>query len=442
MKKSERREPDGERRERTPDTARTRIAPAVALEAQARLDSRPHSARRAHMNGKRSSRPLRLASGSLGLLLGLVALELALRLQLALSGPDLEQASRSAAPRLGGELRLIDLIRPSRNRRLVYELRPALWGRYAGAPVSINAEGLRDAELPRRKEPGELRIALLGDSCAFGQGVAAEQALSEQLEAFLQRRFGGGGRRFEVLNFGVPGYNTAMEAELLRSRVLDFEPDAIVLLYVGNDVDLPNFIRAESDAWTFGRSFLLDRLAAGLRRVRGEQAVRPAPASGLVGLERHRQYESREAADWVPQGYRWMVGWDAVLRALRQMAELARSKGLPRFILCHNAHVNAFVGRGLSALRQGSSELYRVARDFGWTIADPLALQVLYLEQTGQSQSVYWVQPRSDPHPSPLLHRLMALRVYQALAAEAVVPGPVWSDELPVAEQLGLFAAP
>jgi hypothetical protein len=41
----------------------------------------------------------------------------------------------------------------------------------------------------------------------------------------------------EVLNFGVPGYNLDQEIETLRSRVLRFDPDVVVLAFCLNDLE-------------------------------------------------------------------------------------------------------------------------------------------------------------------------------------------------------------
>ena len=42
---------------------------------------------------------------------------------------------------------------------------------------------------------------------------------------------------FEIINFGVSGYGTAQELQILRHRVWDYSPDMIILAFLtGNDV--------------------------------------------------------------------------------------------------------------------------------------------------------------------------------------------------------------
>ena len=93
--------------------------------------------------------------------------------------------------------------------------------------------GLRDRELDR-KQAGELRILLLGDSVTFGWGVPIEATFGRQLETLLASKQKG---RVRTVNSGVGGYNTVQEHAFLRSFVDTIEPEMVVLLYVRNDID-------------------------------------------------------------------------------------------------------------------------------------------------------------------------------------------------------------
>jgi len=103
--------------------------------------------------------------------------------------------------------------------------------------LSINRDSLRGPELSRRKPPGTIRIAVLGDSFVEAQQVAQDQTfcavMQRALGACLQPR----ARTVEVLNFGVDGYGTTQELITLRRRVWQFQPDAVVLAFFsGNDL--------------------------------------------------------------------------------------------------------------------------------------------------------------------------------------------------------------
>ncbi len=126
-------------------------------------------------------------------------------------------------------------VRRSSNPRLRFELRPDSMAR-AEVEYRVNAEGLRGPEVAVTKAEGARRVALLGDSIAFGYWVAEEDAVARQLEVLLAE-VQGDGPPVEVLNFGVPGYNLAQEVETLRSRVLAFEPDVVVVAFCLNDLE-------------------------------------------------------------------------------------------------------------------------------------------------------------------------------------------------------------
>jgi hypothetical protein len=124
-----------------------------------------------------------------------------------------------------------------------WALRPGAegwWRKEGNAQVRINSDGLRDEEHPVAKPAGELRIAVLGDSCVEALQVPAEKTFWSLLEKELARCpavAGDGGRRVEALNFGVSGYGTAQELLTLRHRVWKYDPDLVLLaFYSGNDV--------------------------------------------------------------------------------------------------------------------------------------------------------------------------------------------------------------
>lgn len=96
---------------------------------------------------------------------------------------------------------------------------------------AINSLGFRGPETTKAKPEGVLRIAAIGDSYTFGHGVGND----DTWPANLQRALANEGRRYEVLNFGIPAYDTEQEVRLLRDRVLAYEPDLVLLGWYLND---------------------------------------------------------------------------------------------------------------------------------------------------------------------------------------------------------------
>ncbi|MEW6074594.1 MAG: GDSL-type esterase/lipase family protein [Planctomycetota bacterium] len=107
------------------------------------------------------------------------------------------------------------------------------FGPEGGVRYRINSLGARDVEYAREKPPGAFRILLLGDSFAFGVGVRLEDSFAERAERLLNE--GSSGRRYELINFGTPGYDTVEEVRLLETRLLDLDPDLVLVCFFLND---------------------------------------------------------------------------------------------------------------------------------------------------------------------------------------------------------------
>lgn len=94
-------------------------------------------------------------------------------------------------------------------------------------PVSNNSLGMREAEIGD-KQPGDKRVAVLGDSFVWGVGAADGQRFTEIVEKLDPS--------YDVLNFGVSGYGTVQQS-LQLGQALALKPDAVVVaLCLGNDL--------------------------------------------------------------------------------------------------------------------------------------------------------------------------------------------------------------
>jgi lysophospholipase L1-like esterase len=113
-----------------------------------------------------------------------------------------------------------------------FSLRPGAEGWWHGEGVTyikINSDGLRDREHSKTKPPNTLRIAVLGDSFTEAFDVEMQEAWWAVMEQRLQGCEALGGKKVEVINFGVAGYSTARELMTLRHRVWEYSPDVVVL---------------------------------------------------------------------------------------------------------------------------------------------------------------------------------------------------------------------
>jgi lysophospholipase L1-like esterase len=156
----------------------------------------------------------------------------------------------------------------------------------AEAPVPINALGYRGPVPTEPRVAGRARIAVLGDSVAFGGPAAWPEILAASTGA-------------EVLNFGVPGYTAVQGARQWESDVASLRPDAVVVAYGWNDHwvakgGLPDAAREVPSPRAAALSLALSRLrlAQAARALLGsaDRGAAPAPPGAMrrVPLDDYR----------------------------------------------------------------------------------------------------------------------------------------------------------
>lgn len=106
--------------------------------------------------------------------------------------------------------------------------------RYAetGTPYHLRTA---DSRIPSRQE-GQRRVLAVGDSFTFGEGVPFDQSLPALTEARL-------GGHAQILNGGRSGADTAFERELADLFSPVVQPDALLVVFLVNDVGLTDALR-------------------------------------------------------------------------------------------------------------------------------------------------------------------------------------------------------
>ena len=99
--------------------------------------------------------------------------------------------------------------------------RPGAVAAMGNGRVTLNRLGYRGRELPPRREGGPTRVVVIGDSIAFGYGVADEQTFAHLLDT----RDNG----IAAANMGVQGFGPGQELLVLQREGLRADPDVVVL---------------------------------------------------------------------------------------------------------------------------------------------------------------------------------------------------------------------
>lgn len=98
----------------------------------------------------------------------------------------------------------------------------------------INAAGMRGPIVPLERQPGVLRIAVIGGTASFGYGVG----WSETYSASLVRCLGERGVRAEVLCAAVMDSTIRQGLERYRRRLRPYKPDVVIASYSGHSEHL------------------------------------------------------------------------------------------------------------------------------------------------------------------------------------------------------------
>ena len=167
--------------------------------------------------------PHKLLTAAVALLIGLSLVELLLRL----TGLDMALVAEVAPRMKHGH----GVHRAVADPRLLIRLTPGASADYrlpgrAPFSVRVNALGFRGAERSPGKPPGVFRIVCVGASNTYGAELSDHQTWPHQLEARLNR--GAAGRRFEVWNLGVSGYNSLQLVAVAEQALAAHSPDLII----------------------------------------------------------------------------------------------------------------------------------------------------------------------------------------------------------------------
>lgn len=265
--------------------------------------------------------------------------------------------------------------------------------------IRINSHGFRDPERPVARTPGAYRILGIGDSFAFGSRDP-DGIYLRVLEARLLAE----GRRVEVINTGVPGYNTLQEITHLRRFGLQFQPDLVLLgLFVTGDViENHGDVRLQVVAGEL-TSRPVDRLG---RLLMASRIWRLLVVRGVVHADDrgnvHRWFLDVERDRLRPCGRRPRPdirhGYEVTERALVELRDLLRARGIDLVVLLipDEVQVNPVVFEDTVAtfgLARGDFDLDQPNRLLGEALAragiasvDPLP----DLREAQRTGPVYW----------------------------------------------------
>ena len=111
----------------------------------------------------------------------------------------------------------------------------------AAIPSSYNSFGFRGEEFSAKKPDNTFRIFAIGGSTTFGVGVENEFTwpayLQSQLDSITTNQ------EIEIINAGIPAASIYQNSKLITEKIVNLEPDMLIIYEVGNDAEcmIPNY---------------------------------------------------------------------------------------------------------------------------------------------------------------------------------------------------------
>lgn len=292
----------------------------------------------------------------------------------------------------------------------VFEFKPNASGVFPGNvdskrtfPYRTNSHGLRDRDRPA-KAPGTTRVLVIGDSYTWGYAVAEEEAYPQAAERLFRER---GRPDIEVVNGGIPDYNSRQQRQLLERLLPIYRPDAVVLGYVVNDAE-PSTAMPTPPEETFRHSwswFLTELAETANRRLFRRKVF--SSAKDLVS--------GSYLEGFAPESHKWRDSKEA----LREMRDLSAAAGIPFTILMLPDFTVDFDER--YPFKTIHDAVISWGREMGVPAFD---LLTPFLGQDHQTLWVPW-----DGHPNAEAHRRLAALLVSTVLNDPRTAAPAATRE-------------
>ncbi len=282
-----------------------------------------------------------------------------------------------------------------------------------GHEVQNNSLGFREREFARGQSSDSYRIMVLGDSLTWGAGLSPSERYTNLLERSLSAATS---RSVEVLNFGIEGGPTTVEADIFEFYHEMVQPDLVVLGFCLNDP------QPKGQDYSRERDILLKNFSVIVNFIDGLAKI---GLSNTASRSRKAFFRLAELFGTVPT---WFVALDRVYEksssewinfqaALRRIKTLSDQLGLP-------APIFAILNQGestISASTYGNPsptlsiflrwyhQAEEAARELGYTtvnfedlLSSKLRNEILAINEV-------------DGHPSAAVNKIYAERLHEII---------------------------
>jgi hypothetical protein len=333
-----------------------------------------------------------------GLALGLIISEIVLAV---LNIPEFHQA-HSSPPQFtfaqleNGELFYVN--KPSSKIEFIYDSNPRGYFDDNNSVVqTTNSLGFRGNEFEKEKSENTIRIAFLGDSFTFGEGVKDEDIFTRKLERNLNEN--SQEIKYEIYNFGVGGYNTQQSVFLFKNMVLEFKPDIVVLDYTLNDAE-PKLFYVDQEANSVQRRAREVSIHEGLADNRPPDNIfYKFRATKLFWQVNNNRKLTEQTINYYNSLYEnGNPNWQKTREALQEFAHI-----------CAENEIDCYFVLFPLLFQLDENYPFQQLHDKVKKVVEPTGIPIIEVLPVlqGREYSKLWVHP-TDQHPNEVVHGLTA----------------------------------
>ena len=115
--------------------------------------------------------------------------------------------------------------------------------------LNFNSDGFRGEEFSKEKSSNTYRIFMVGGSTMLGAETTNDTTIPSILQKMLDKQ--NLNLEIEVINAGISGGNTSTEVELIKSKLVNYNPDLIIMYDGWNDISADYPIEGTVNKWMY-----------------------------------------------------------------------------------------------------------------------------------------------------------------------------------------------
>ena len=100
--------------------------------------------------------------------------------------------------------------------------------------LNFNSHGFRGVEFSSEKSSDVYRIFMIGGSTMLGAETTNDTTIPSILQKLFDTQFSD--KKVEVINAGISGGNTITELSLIKSKIINYNPDLVIMYDGWNDI--------------------------------------------------------------------------------------------------------------------------------------------------------------------------------------------------------------